>query len=514
MAVMLAWAPSLAQKPGPAPTTSGAQPAPGLSPTAIKEPPCGFEPGPVVVAAPVSGAAQLPGGTAAPTGVQRATPQAAPAATQTGPGGALGGAPKLAPLKTPTELKAHPMIGAIGDTVPIKATLKLRTDGTPVPNHTVRFKVGGQSIGTDKTDAKGEARVSYKVPNQMGQRPIEAEFAGTQVCTAAKDDATFSPIKSSSKMTLELLNPNQILHEGNTLSVKGRIVRITDQDGLDGREIQTTVAGQAITPHQATSASGSFSLTYKIPGNFGAKTATVEARFDGDALYLPTVASISFTVHPPVQKAYLLWGSAKGKVGETVEVTAILSKSNPPVPGMNGIDGKSVRFWRERDARWAAPHVPAKTLGSDGTNSLGVAKLQFKIEDKPMGYSIYAHVDGVQGILDVEKLYNSSGNLTVEKAPVQVSIVGPSSAKIGDSLAMKVKVTRTTDGAAAKDVAVTGSGIPYGSKTNAQGEVAFTYQVGGGGGIGPRTLSVQAQANDWYLAGSGSKTIQVGPKTN
>ena len=189
-------------------------------------------------------------------------------------------------------------------------------------------------------------------------------------------------------MTLALLNPNLPIREGSTVHVNGKIVRITDQAGLDGREIPVKVDGKEVA-RLATSSSGAFAISYKVPAGYGVKTGKIEAAFEGDTLYVPTAGVLNFSVKPKLVKAYLLWGGAEGKVGQTVTVSATLGTSNPPM-GSNGIGGKSVRFWRERDARWAAPHIPSKTLGTATTNANGVATPSFKIDDKAFGYSIYA----------------------------------------------------------------------------------------------------------------------------
>ena len=210
------------------------------------QPPAGQGPvmaQPGAVQAPVCGV-ELPQTMAQPAPIVGSQPPAAlgpgpvrgqPAPAQ--PGGVVVAQPSPTALRTPTELKAHDMIGAIGATVPLKATLKLKTDGRPVPNHTIRFRVSGTSVGADKTNGQGTAQVDYKVPNQFGARKLEVEFAGTLVCAAAKDEETLGVVKSATKMTLALLNPNLPIREGSTVHVNGKIVRITDQGGLDGREI-------------------------------------------------------------------------------------------------------------------------------------------------------------------------------------------------------------------------------------------------------------------------------------
>ncbi len=101
--------------------------------------------------------------------------------------------------------------------------------------------------------------------------------------------------------------------------------------------------------------------------------------------------------------------------------------------------------------------------------------------------------------------------LLIEKASVHVAVTAPGSGKIGQTLPMKVRVTRTTDGAPVEGLTVQlPAGFP--EETNAAGEIAFDYPVSSYGGIGPRTIQAKSLENKWYLAGQGTATIQVMPK--
>ena len=122
-------------------------------------------------------------------------------------------------------------------------------------------------------------------------------------------------------------------------------------------------------------------------------------------------------------------------------------------------------------------------------------------------------MDGVDGELSVEKLYALGGILKVNKTPVNIAVTGPGSGQIGRTLALKATATPATDGAQAKEVQVQVPGSPL-KVTDASGEVAFSYTIGSGGGIGTRTIQVTSKADDRHLAGTSSKTIQATPKTN
>ena len=110
-------------------------------------------------------------------------------------------------LKIPTEVKASYTIGAIGDTVPIKATLKIKANGNPVSNQVLKFHVAGKYINRTKTDNNGKAKVMYKVPNVFGTKKILVKFAGNDKFIKSSDTANFDSIKSSTKFSMKFSHP-------------------------------------------------------------------------------------------------------------------------------------------------------------------------------------------------------------------------------------------------------------------------------------------------------------------
>lgn len=470
---------------------------------------------------------------------QAGPPTAAPGVRETagvsvpgaGPGSGVatpapaGAAPSI--LKPPTtipllgtKLNVQSLIRAIGDEAALTATLQLVHDGTPVPSQLIRFMVDGALIGTVPTDAKGVASIGYEVPNQVGSKVIEGAFAGNPRCNAATAQGKLAVLKAATKMALELLNPNQPIREGYTVQASGKLVRITDQEGVDGREIPLTVNGQEVA-RLATSPGGTFSVAWKVPAGFGAKPVALEATFEGDALYTGSAASIGFAVQPPLTltQANLKWPSVKGKVGETVNLTAHLTKA-----AGGAIAGRTVRFWSEQGPEYGPGIDWSHPLGKGMTDGSGQTTVKVKLEEWPATSTLMAHVDGAPD-LEVTKVYektqyhptapnNTIGwypQLLIEKAPVHVAVTAPGSGKIGQTLPMKVRVTRTTDGAPVEGLTVQlPAGLP--KPTNAAGEIAFDYPVSSYGGIGPRTIQAKSLENKWYLAGQGTATIQVMPK--
>jgi hypothetical protein len=447
---------------------------------------------------------------AQPAATQNPTVTQQRGALKTSPCGFEGSGSGLGRQLVPTEttvLEAYPMIGAIGDTVPVKAKLRLQKTGKPVPGHTLHFRIGGQLIGSAKTDSQGMARVNYKVPNQMGPKPIGVTYNGSSLCKSARASANFGTVKSATRIELHNNSSGYTPQRGGKYGFRGTLTRITDQAPLFGRELLLFVNGKPVGK-TATDQTGRFIETIDVPSD-APNTLAVKAQFEGDDLYAPTAGVIHENVLPPPYTAYLIWQGVTGKVGQTVTVTAMLSKHYPPMPG-SGVAGKTVRIWRERDRRWALPHVPSKPLGSATTDAHGVARITFKIDDDAMAYSLYAHADAPEREFTLVK--KSDPRYVVQRAPVNIVPSGPNSGSIGSTINFEVTVSRATDGApvAGERVRVDFS-APV--ATDRAGHATLPYTVSAGG-TGPRTLTFKVDEGERTEAGTKGLPFTATPNTN
>lgn len=427
---------------------------------------------------------------------------AQPGVTQ-GPGPVSAPVPGALKARTPTELACKGMLGAIGDTVSLKATLKSKADGNPLLRKTLSFWVAGKNVGTAPTGPAGEAKLDYKVPNDPppGPHPMEARFAGDDEWGPSSVSASFGVFKASTKLVFNA--PPTGVNEGETAAISGKLTRITDQAGIHGREISMTVNGKSAG--KVTTSSGAFTFSYPVPKNFPPK-ATVEAQFEGDVLYAATAATTAFEVKGPVKPAFLTWEGAKGKLGETVTLKARLTEA--PVGIGKGIGGIVVRFWMDRGPRWGPPHVDNISLCQDTTNSAGNASCSVKLNAKVLLYTASAHADVDTQVWKVLKI--SDPVIAIEKAAVHLAVNGPSTAHIGQNVSLKVRLTRTTDGSPIK-----GASIPLSTvkTTDDNGEATFTFPIPSGV-TGPRSFKATYAGNDSYHPGEGAITINVTPAVN
>lgn len=401
-----------------------------------------------------------------------------------------------------TTVIAADKLGAVGDTITLKATLKHKFNGTAVTGQAVKFFVDGTYAGTGQTDAAGNAQTPYKVPNVVAGRTIKADYAGSPGYQPSSDTAGLTVIKAGTKIEAAVQNPDSPKLAGSSAFIQGELFRITDNSGLDGRAVRISANGTAVG-NVATSPSGRFSFTYTIPADL-AGTVEMAASFAGDSLYFPVSANFSFTVSPPAKPGYLFWNDALGKVGQTVAVSATLKKT-PLISGA-GFSGETINFQIYSDGEW-------HTVGSATTNGEGQAGAQIKIERDAGNYSFRARVKrNPANPLDVTEV-SSNKHFLVLKSSVQLSVAGPSQAKVGDSVMFTVRAMRTTDQEYVRNVSVSFAGSAT-KKTNQLGTVIFFYDIPSVGSLGLRTLTVESYENERYSASSAIKTITVGPKTN
>ena len=414
-------------------------------------------------------------------------------------------------IKEQPVLKASYMLGAVGDTVPLKAKLSLK--GQPVRNHTLHFRVNNVTVGSNVTDGQGEAKVMYKVPNDMGPKTTQVRYNGSALCSGVQDTAGFGMVKSATKIAL---TPPANVMAGKPLTVPGKLTRITDQTSIDGREIEVKINN--VPAGKVTTVNGGFSIKYNVPAN---KTGSVpvEARFAGDTLYVPNVASASVPIKAPPVKVYLFWNNAEGRVGDTITLTGCLGRS-ASTPCAQPVAGQKVRFWADRGPRWnPSIQVPSFQLGSGMTNAQGKVTASWKVElgnvslsnkDLPQSYTLSAHADVGYDQYSQEK--KSDPHLKVNRTPSALAITAPGNAKIGQTITLKVRLTRTPDNAPIKAVKVTG---PFGQQTtNDNGEASASYTVPSQMGTGSKPLLFKFAGEHRYLPVEKSQNIQISPSTN
>ncbi len=414
------------------------------------------------------------------------------------------------PDRRVTHIEAKYALGAIGATIPLRATLILDNNGGPVPDQMVEFKVDGQLVGEALTNNKGEVRVDYKVPNKMGPKKVIATFRGSKKCRPATDDTHVGTVRSSTTLTW---SNHDYANKDSPIQLKGTLDRITDGKGVSGREV-TIYINDVKVGTTLTGPSGQIKYDYTPGLGIGVGTnMKVKAQFVGDPLYNPSVANDSIPVYPKRKTAYLRWASVTGMYGQTVTAYANVTVGMQ-FPAGSKLSGVSVRMSRERGNRWSPPHYNPKFLGQGNSGHLGLAAVTFTIRDKPMKYSLNAYADVAKELYDLDTYNGKHGaHLTVLPATVKLTVSGPSIVHVGDSIPYQVTARRTTDNQLVEGLRVCAESSGC-QKTDSSGKATVTYKVSSQQGTGSRSVKFRSDSNDFHVGSSTTLTVTAKPNVN
>jgi len=174
------------------------------------------------------------------------------------------------------------------DSVNLKALLTTDS-GEGVPNKTITFTLGNQSIGA-VTDNNGIATTTLTLNQIPEDYTIKTEFAGDDYYLASDDSDNFTIEKEDSILTY---NGNLSGQYSDSVTLKAQLSEPDNESGdLSGKNIQFTIGNQTTTA--VTDANGIVSITLTLnqtPGDY-----TVETDFAGDEYYLASNDSDPFEI--------------------------------------------------------------------------------------------------------------------------------------------------------------------------------------------------------------------------
>ncbi len=408
---------------------------------------------------------------------------------------------KFARLKRrPTHLQATRVVGEIGSTIPLRATLTLDNNkGAPVPEQMVAFWVDGHVVGEALTNRKGEAKVNYKVPNKMGPKKVNALFRGNEKCGLAQDTSSVGTLRATTALRL---SHNESANQGSATTLHADLTRTSDGAGVSGREVAIYVNGKQVGSSM-TDSSGR--LRYVYTPTAGSGKANLKAQFLGDVLYTPTAENSSFKLYPARQTVSIQWAHVTGMYGETVKASAVLYRGNavwgPKVANI------PVTFYRTKR------HLRSKKLGTATSNTNGRATISFTIDDKPNTYSLEAHAEIPKHLYDLKEanLYYDGPTLTVLPATVKLIATGPATVQIEEWVTYNVKAIRTTDNQPVAGLTICRNGCV---QTDTSGNATVQYHVNSQEGTGPREVSFVSAGDDYHQKSSTKITVTAKPSVN
>jgi hypothetical protein len=408
----------------------------------------------------------------------------------------------------PTEqMSVSDAFAAVGATANLSARVTEGSAETPLSGVSVTFTVDGASAGQALTNAEGVASLPFVVDASKGvtARTITAS-AWTRARVGASGHGTIHVFKSAVNVGFAPGSAESAAgaRAGAQVYVQGTLTRITDNAGLDGRSVDCRINGNTVS-HVFTQ-SGNYNCTYTIPANV--PKVAFQVGFDGDDVYLPGQGSLPVqSIAQPLRPVYLWAREANGNTatvrpGDTVTLTADVTSTAgqfwPTAPGEHGVGGVQVYVglsaygvgtdgWPPcgQTASLQAPELGTVTLTTDAN---GVARGTLKMPDCiPTQTALYITLgDGTTGYFAAAQ---SGMYLTIAPTTTTMTLAGPSSGHVGDTLHFLGKVVRGSDGKQLTNVGVSGR-LSNGAQVNGGTDGAGVLHVDV-----PLTASMNAGAN-------------------
>ncbi len=388
--------------------------------------------------------------------------------------------------KGETALAVPNVVGTVGTSVDLSATLTVVGAGLPLAGKTVDIKVDGTSVGTPMTDASGVATTSYLIPVgfAVGDHAIGADFAGDANYEATSGNGTLH-VNVNTTMT----TADQSGMIGETVALSATLTRSDNSDAVAGKTVSFSVDGTAVGDG-VTDGSGVASVNYLIPEGAGVGVRTITAAFAGDTEYNASTDDATLTVLQTPTTMYV--PDRSGTIGAVVELRGYLYRGTDSAP----IEGRTIDF-----------SVDGTAVGSGVTSSTGRATYNWPI-DEGAGAGTRTIVGEFAGDADFFPS-NDSGTLTVNKSDTVLTGLDRT-VRNGDNIELKAYLRRSTDLAwvVGRTIDFTVDGTAVGSAvTSGSGVAALMYHVTNTPGQYPIGYAFAGDAA--YNASTGGSTLTV-----
>jgi hypothetical protein len=390
---------------------------------------------------------------------------------------------------TPATLTASNASGAIAQTIVLSATLVRTADSVPLAGKYVGFAVTGAGGASGVTDANGVATASYTVPDSIGSNSvaITASFAGDSVYAPATGSATLTVVPGD----VALAVPSKSGQPGQTVSLAATLTRASDGTVLASQTVSFLVDGSNVGSG-VTSARGTASYSYQLPGTLVSGAHTLQASFAGAPGYSPGTGNATLTVTKA--NTTTTASSASGAYGKSVSLSAVLRRTTDSAV----LPGESVSFT-----------IDGNAAGSATTDATGAATLPYAITTS---LTTGAHAIGAS-FAAVDPYNASSGTATLTVSAANTALVVTAATGIqGGSANLVATLTRTTDNATlgAETVNFTVDGSPAGSTTtDGSGVATVSFSIPSGMTVGSHSIGASFAGDAHYNASTGSSTLTV-----
>jgi len=195
-------------------------------------------------------------------------------------------------LKSNTSVTVKNVTGAIGQTIPLSATLRRTSDNLALYGGTLTFKVNGTVIGTAVTNSNGVATRNYKIPATLGlgNKTVTVDYGGNTYYNASSGKGTLTINKASSTVTVASVTGVR----GTAVALKATLRRASDGTVLYGGTLTYKVDG-VVVGTAVTDTTGVGTRNYTIPATMTVGTHAITVSFAGSSYYFGSTGTGTLT---------------------------------------------------------------------------------------------------------------------------------------------------------------------------------------------------------------------------
>ena len=385
----------------------------------------------------------------------------------------------------PTSLTVNPTNGYKGDNTTLTATLWDTAHNIPVADKSVSFFVNGVSVGTGVSNVNGVVNCNYIINQNVGTylNIVGAVFSPCDnLYNASNGNGTLTVNAIPTSISVNPING----YKGDLVNLVTNLTDTHNNLPINDETVQFSVNGNIIGS-ASTNSLGIATLAYTIQQYSG--SYPILAHFLGDSLY--NESSNTNNLNVALTPTAISMKPINGFKGDLVNLIANLTDTHNNLP----INGKNVQF-----------SVNGNIIGTNSTNSDGIATLAYTIQQYSGSYPILAHFLG-------DSLYNESSNtnnLNVALTPTAISMK-PINGFKGDLVNLIANLTDTHNNLPlnGKNVQFSVNGNIIGTNsTNSDGIATLAYTIQQNSGSYP--ILAQFINDSTFATSSNSNNLIVG----
>jgi hypothetical protein len=383
-------------------------------------------------------------------------------------------------------LEAQDTSAAVGQTITLRAQLKRASNGAPLYNREVQFKVCDTPVGSAETGPDGVAVLDYTVPDGLdAANPITVEFDGDNLYHPASASATLTIAPQATNLSLQ----NRTAKVGQTITLTAFLQTLAGNT-LAGQTLTFLIDGIEIGT-ALTDSAGVASLSYKVEETLGTGVKPLTVSYAGVTAYEPSCAVGTLTI--TAANTYISVVPLTGRVAQTVTLQARPRRSTDQA----ALVGKPVAF-----------SIDGTPVGTALTEADGMARLPYVVPEFGAGpHAIRAEFAG-------DTVYTGASNtntLTVLATHTYVG-VWPVSGRIAQTVTLQARLRRSGDSLplAGKTLRFLIEGNEVGTAaTDSAGLARLPLPLAESIGAGTHAIRVEFAGDSNYNLSSATNTLTV-----